>query len=162
MSDFREKADDEVFCSSCGSIILAKAEICPKCGVRQIPAPGLNSGSSVPQKMPWLYFIDAMEKYAVFSGRARRAEFWWFTLSIFVINFVVSIVFSRFGDWISNVVSLGFVVPSIAVSWRRMHDVGKSGWYSLIPIYSLILAVTPGFPGPNQYGPDPKEEQVLS
>ena len=157
MSDFRGKADDEVFCSSCGSIILAKAEICPKCGVRQMPAPNSYSGSGAPQKMPWLYFIDAMNKYAVFEGRARRAEFWWFTLSLIVISIVISIIFP---DWVSNVVALGFIIPNLAVCWRRMHDVGKSGWYSLIPIYSVILAATPGFPGPNQYGPDPKAEQV--
>jgi uncharacterized membrane protein YhaH (DUF805 family) len=157
MSDFRRKTDEEKFCSSCGSIILAKAEICPKCGVRQIPAPGSNSGSGASQKMPWLYFIDAMEKYAVFGGRARRAEYWWFCLSLVVINIVVSMIFP---NWIGNVVYLAFVVPQLAVSWRRMHDVGKSGWYCFIPIYSIILAVTAGFPGSNQYGPDPKEEQV--
>ena len=157
MSDFREKADDEVFCPSCGSIILAKTEICPKCGVRQIPALGSNPGSGTSQKMPWFYFIDAMEKYAVFGGRARRAEYWWFCLSLVVINIIVSIIFP---DWVRNVVSLGFAIPQVAVSWRRMHDVGKSGWYSFIPIYNIILAVTPGFPGSNQYGPDPKEAQA--
>ena len=48
------------------------------------------------------------------------------------------------------------MIPSLAVAVRRMHDVGKSGWYILIPIYSFILAVTEGEKGANQYGPDPK------
>ena len=50
------------------------------------------------------------------------------------------------------------MLPSIAVGIRRMHDVGKSGWFILIPIYDLILAVTPGVIGPNKYGEDPKGE----
>ncbi len=52
---------------------------------------------------------------------------------------------------------LGIIIPGIAVAIRRMHDVGKSGWYCLIPIYSLILAFTEGDKGPNEYGPDPKD-----
>jgi hypothetical protein len=53
---------------------------------------------------------------------------------------------------------LAFIGPAIAVSCRRMHDVDKSGWFQLIPIYNLILACTEGTSGPNQYGPDPKVE----
>ena len=52
--------------------------------------------------------------------------------------------------------SLAVLLPSIAVGVRRMHDVGKSGWYILIPIYNFILAVTDGEQGANEYGPDPK------
>jgi uncharacterized membrane protein YhaH (DUF805 family) len=49
---------------------------------------------------------------------------------------------------------------SIAVAVRRMHDVGKSGWFVLIPIYNLVLAVTEGNKGTNEYGPDPKESSA--
>ena len=56
---------------------------------------------------------------------------------------------------------LGVLVPSIGVAVRRMHDVGKSGWYCLIPIYNLILACTEGTPGHNEYGPDPKRPELL-
>jgi uncharacterized membrane protein YhaH (DUF805 family) len=52
---------------------------------------------------------------------------------------------------------LAVLVPSIALAIRRMHDVGKSGWYILIPIYNFILAVTEGDKGPNGYGEDPKK-----
>lgn len=67
---------------------------------------------------------------------------------------------------LSTIVMLGFLVPNIAVGVRRMHDVGKSGWFILIPIYNLVLAVTEGQKGDNQYGADPKafsgaEKQVL-
>jgi len=52
------------------------------------------------------------------------------------------------------------MLPSIAVGVRRMHDVGKSGWFLLIPIYNFILAVTPGDVGNNEFGPDPKGQSV--
>ena len=52
--------------------------------------------------------------------------------------------------------SLGTFLPALAAGVCRMHDVGKSGWFLIIPIYNLILAVTPGQVGENQYGPDPK------
>jgi uncharacterized membrane protein YhaH (DUF805 family) len=107
------------------------------------------------------YFLDAIKnKYAQFSGRARRAEYWQF----FLFNIIVSIVLnvavrateSLLIASVSGLVSLALVIPGIAVAVRRMHDVNKSGWFILIPIYNLILAVTPGTVGPNEYGPDPK------
>lgn len=57
---------------------------------------------------------------------------------------------------IGSIYSLAVLVPSIAVAIRIMHDVGKSGWYCLIPIYNLILACTEGEPNTNEYGLDPK------
>jgi uncharacterized membrane protein YhaH (DUF805 family) len=97
------------------------------------------------------------ENYANFNGRARRSEYWWF----FLMNIIVSFVFGFVCGLIkmpnlSAIYSLAVLVPSIAVGVRRMHDVGKSGWFILIPIYNLILAVTEGEKGPNQYGEDPK------
>ena len=153
MSDIREKADDEKYCSSCGAIILLKAEICPKCGVRQMYA----ASASAPMKKPWEYFIDVMQKYAVFSGRARRAEYWWFSLCILVISIASSIIGLIIGSWFDLIVSIGLIIPGLAVTWRRMHDVGKAGPYCFIPIYSIILSVTDGERGVNKYGPNPKE-----
>lgn len=57
---------------------------------------------------------------------------------------------------ISMIYSLAIIVPSIAVAVRRMHDLGKSGWYILIPIYNIVLAATNGQVGENEYGADPK------
>ena len=59
---------------------------------------------------------------------------------------------------LANLYSLAVLVPSIAVGVRRMHDVGKSGWFLLIPIYNLILAVTEGEKGENEYGQEPVSE----
>jgi uncharacterized membrane protein YhaH (DUF805 family) len=104
------------------------------------------------------YFTDAMKKYVVFKGRARRAEYWWFTLCVIVISVITglvgTIVFHN--DWLQDIVNLAFLLPNLAIGWRRMHDVGKSGVFIFIPIYNLILACTPGVTGPNEYGPDPK------
>ncbi|MCL9803949.1 DUF805 domain-containing protein [Flavobacterium amniphilum] len=107
------------------------------------------------------------ENYANFNGRARRSEYWYFVLVFMILVVAVNIlagvvaasgstVLTLIFSGIALVVYLGLLVPSISVAVRRMHDVGKSGWYCLIPIYSLILALTEGEKGANAYGPDPK------
>ncbi len=107
---------------------------------------------------PLDYFkLVVLQKYAEFNGRARRAEYWYFLLVSVGISILLTVVgnvlhFGLFG----SLYSLAVLVPTIAVAIRRMHDVDKSGWFALIPIYNLILACTEGTRGPNQYGPDPK------
>ncbi|MCO6161911.1 DUF805 domain-containing protein [Flavobacterium sp. NRK F7] len=114
------------------------------------------------------------ENYANFSGRARRSEYWYFTLANVLIYFSIAFIsglFSAinlpevaylfFGMFILYVV--GIIIPSLAVIVRRLHDTGKSGWFyfiSLIPfigsIWLLILFCTEGDKGHNEYGADPK------
>ena len=106
------------------------------------------------------------ENYANFEGRARRSEYWYFTLVSVLISIVLRIIDSVVGSEIGIVgliYSLAVLVPSIAVGVRRLHDIGKSGWYllvALIPIagaiWLLVLLCTEGDHGPNQYGADPK------
>ena len=93
-------------------------------------------------------------KYAVFEGRSRRAEFWWAYLMVFVINLLLG--------W-TYIASLACLIPMIALSVRRLHDIGKSGWYYLlilIPIVGAIVLIVwwcqDGKIGRNQYGEDPK------
>jgi len=106
------------------------------------------------------YFIAVFKKYAVFSGRARRAEYWYFFLFNFIISFILGFIGGAVGNIYLQVLwFLGTIIPAIAVGVRRMHDVNKSGWYILIPIYSLILACTEGTTGPNEYGDDPKRPE---
>ncbi|MEO5705996.1 MAG: DUF805 domain-containing protein [Alteraurantiacibacter sp.] len=123
--------------------------------------------------MEWM--LMPLKRYADFKGRARRKEYWMFTLGVVIVYVVMSILSSMFapsfdpntgavsGGGMASILGivmlvfwLGILVPSVAVAARRMHDVGKSGWFMLIPIYSLILACTDGEKGDNQYGPDPK------
>jgi len=124
--------------------------------------------------MSW--YIKVLKKYAVFSGRAKREEFWMFVLFNLIFSLVASLIdlgigiltFTVFG-WglLSLIYSLAVLIPGLAVSVRRLHDVGKSGWYLLInlipiagPIWFLILACTDSQAGENQYGPNPKEEMI--
>ena len=99
--------------------------------------------------MDW--YLQALRKYAVFSGRARRKEYWMFVL----VHIIISIVI--------------FIVGSFAVAIRRLHDTGRSGWWLLVncvPIIGgiilLIWMVKDSDEGKNQYGPNPKETLVIS
>ena len=103
------------------------------------------------------YYIHVLKNYATFNGRARRSEYWYFVLFNAIISFGLDFIggLISFG-LLGTIYSLAVLIPSIAVGVRRMHDVGKSGWFLLIPIYNLILALTDGEKGENQYGADPK------
>lgn len=103
------------------------------------------------------YYFNVLKNYATFTGRARRKEYWYFILFNFIISFILGFVgeFIQF-EPLSTIYAVVVMLPSIAVCIRRMHDVGKSGWYSLIPIYNIILACTDSEDGENQYGRNPK------
>jgi len=102
------------------------------------------------------------ENYANFSGRARRKEYWMFVLATTLIsiplNYILPLAVSPKLALLGTFYGLAVLIPSIAVGVRRMHDIGKSGWYIIIPIYNLILACTEGDQGTNEYGPDPKND----
>lgn len=105
------------------------------------------------------WYMVVLQKYAEFDGRARRSEYWYFTL----FNLIITIALMVIGNmihfrYIYNLYSLAVLLPSIGVGIRRMHDVGKSGWFILVPIYNLILSATDSQPGDNEYGPNPKEQ----
>ena len=74
------------------------------------------------------------KKYADFSGRAGRSEFWWFFLAQFLIMLVASLL----GDIISAIAALALLLPGIAVGARRLHDIGKSGWFLLLGFIPFI------------------------
>lgn len=119
------------------------------------------------------WYLKVLKNYAVFSGRARRKEYWMFVLFNFIFAIVAMILDNILGTAIENVgygffyilYALAVLIPSLAVAVRRLHDVGKSGWWifiSLIPIvgviWLLVLLVTNSESGDNQYGPNPKEK----
>ena len=115
--------------------------------------------------MSW--FIYVLKKYAVFSGRASRREFWTFQLVAFLISIVLAILSTLVSavTLLGLVFSLALIVPSIAVSVRRLHDYGYSGWLVLIAFIPLIgivvlifLWAQPGKPDTNKYGPVPLTE----
>jgi uncharacterized membrane protein YhaH (DUF805 family) len=103
------------------------------------------------------YYLNAWSNFANFSGRARRSEYWFFALFNFIFYILFLVLSGLLNSYILVVIYyIAIIIPSLAVAVRRMHDVGKSGWYILIPIYSLILLFTEGTRGDNEYGPDPK------
>ena len=92
-------------------------------------------------------------KYATFTGRASRSEFWYFYLFYMILYIVGAIVGASAGSqFIQYLFILPLWLPFIAVAIRRMHDVGKSGWFYLIPFYDIVLLCTPSNPGSNKYG----------
>lgn len=98
------------------------------------------------------------KKYATFSGRASRSEFWFFYLAYWIVTLVlVFISFSLMAIW-----NLATIIPFYAVSARRLHDIDKSGWFQLfylIPLVGVIILIvwfaTKSDPGKNRYGPKP-------
>jgi len=89
---------------------------------------------------------DGFNRYADFSGISTRAQYWYFILATNLASFVGSLIV---GDMVGNLISLITILPTIAVAVRRMHDVGKSGWFVLVPIYNLVLLATPSKPNFN-------------
>ena len=104
------------------------------------------------------YYLKVLQNYATFKGRASRSEYWYFVLFNIIFSIVLGFV-SGIVDLpiLYTIYSLALLIPSIAVAVRRMHDVGKSGWFILIPIYDLILACTEGVKGENEYGTEPND-----
>ena len=117
-------------------------------------------------------------KYAVFSGRARRSEFWWWIVFELIVIFIAEFLDSLFGTrinfssatntvyiwnggWITTIVALAILLPSIAVTVRRLHDTDRSGWWYLLNlvcciggIIVLVFCIQES-KGDNKYGPSP-------
>jgi uncharacterized membrane protein YhaH (DUF805 family) len=117
------------------------------------------------------WFIEALRKYAVFGGRSRRKEYWFFVLFVVVISTVLTSVDGLIGAYdrstgvglLSAIFSLAILIPSISVSVRRLHDIDRTGWWVLIGLVPLIgwivllvFHVQDSTPGTNRYGPNPK------
>ncbi len=102
------------------------------------------------------YFLEALKKYAEFDGRASRKEFWFFVLFNMIICSAIQIITGR-NSMLLQLYQLIIIVPIIALAIRRMHDIGKQGWFILIPIYNIILYCKAGDSLINKYGTKPQE-----
>jgi uncharacterized membrane protein YhaH (DUF805 family) len=113
------------------------------------------------------YYMDVLKKYAVFNGRAGRAEYWYFVLFNFIVTIVINIVgyllLRGNGNVLGALYGLAVFIPSLAVFVRRLHDTDRSGWWILIglipiigTIWLIVLLILEGTPGDNRYGPNPK------
>ena len=119
--------------------------------------------------MSW--YLQALKKYAVFSGRSRRMEYWYFVLFNIIVSIVLGVIDGLLGTsgssagagLLSGIYGLAVLIPSLAVTVRRLHDTDRTGWWILIALVPLIgvivllvFALLEGTPGDNQYGPNPK------
>ena len=172
-----------MFCRNCGSTILEHSVVCLSCGVKAgtgnkfcpycgaEPDPNavicIKCGAALNRNVKSDYTTSTsggvndlgsavkacFNKYATFSGRANRSEFWFFYLFMLIAMFV------PFIGWVAQ---LAFFIPYISVTVRRLHDVGKSGWWifiSLIPlagwIWGILLLCQASDEGENEYGANP-------
>jgi len=123
--------------------------------------------------MSW--YLMVIKNYAGFSGRARRKEYWMFYLmnciivvALAILLSILTVITGAMGFMaIYYLYALFIFLPALAVTIRRLHDIGKSGWWYLIVfipligvIWLIVLLATEGNAGENQYGPDPKAQQV--
>ena len=135
-------------CTTCGSDIPGEAKFCGVCGA-SLATPhsdpvvgdrptesrqGVAYDGEEPPELPMVEFIDAIKRgfqnYFKFSGRATRAEYWWFILFTQLLNFVG--IVPVLGWIIAPLVSIASIIPSISLSVRRLHDIGKSGWWMMV------------------------------
>jgi uncharacterized membrane protein YhaH (DUF805 family) len=131
------------------------------------PPPSSGGGQSPPMSNPLIGYWKrvVLERYAEFTGRSRRAEFWWYFLANFIISVVLNILIGISSIfWVLYVIyGLAVLIPGLAVAVRRLHDTDRSGWWiliGLVPIVGIIVLIvfwaTDGTPGPNQYGASEK------
>jgi uncharacterized membrane protein YhaH (DUF805 family) len=124
--------------------------------------------------MDWM--LMPYRRYADFSGRSQRKEYWMFYLFVVIVYVILSLIMSMGAPTVDPVTGevsgggvmatiglvliglfwLGTIIPALAVSIRRMHDQDRSGWWILVPIANIIFLFIDGTPGPNRFGPDPK------
>lgn len=117
------------------------------------------------------WYIDVLKKYAVFTGRARRKEYWFFFLFNLIISIILNLIDNATGTFdpetgvgiLGTIYLLAVLIPAIAVTIRRLHDTGRTGWWILISFIPLIGAIVllvflvfDSEPESNQYGPNPK------
>ena len=118
------------------------------------------------------YFIDCLtKKYACFSGRARRQEYWLFALFNIIAGIIIGVIAGVLVSvtkvtafaFLGTIYNLAVLIPGLAVLFRRLHDTGRSGWWWLLAfipfigwIVLIVFCCLDSQPGENQYGPNPK------
>lgn len=184
---------ETIYCSACGKVMSAASRACPDCGHPNSAGPGPSSpfpsappasasaalrgvvGPVLTVDSPKMSFGDAIRSYftnyAVFSGRARRSEYWFAALFLAIIAVPISLLDSLtnpagdigFFTVLSLLFSLATFVPSLAIASRRLHDADTSfGYYFmvLIPLVGAILLIVKlaqdGTPGTNRFGESTK------
>lgn len=116
-------------------------------------------------KTLWSYFVSCITvNYKNFDGRARRSEYWGFVLFNVIISGVIGFVIGFIAGAIgipalanlAQLYTLATFIPAVAAGVRRMHDIGRRGWWIIVPFVNFYFAILDSEPGDNQYGPNPK------
>jgi uncharacterized membrane protein YhaH (DUF805 family) len=154
-----------MFCPGCGAEIPASALSCPSCGAPRDVALSADRLDQKPRTFTGSVAL-CLRRYFQFTGRAPRAEYWYFTLFAFLTGVAADladlICFGPNHEIFASIASLALLIPGLAVWTRRMHDLDRTGWWWLlmfVPVIGwmilLVWACTRGTRGPNRYGPDP-------
>ena len=158
-----------MFCPYCGQQTPDNAKFCANCGAQMTPAaqqPYYQQRAYAAPGGGSVGFIEAIRlffvNYVNFTGRARRSEYWWSVLFLFLVGMVASILdYLIDAQVFGTIVSLGTLLPSLAISVRRLHDIGKSWpwiFLSLIPLAGgmiMIVLFCRESDGDNPWGPGP-------
>ena len=158
-------------CPTCGKDNPEDAQFCGVCGAILI-----SDETSVGTELPMVGFGEAVSrgfrKYFIFSGRATRAESWWWVLFTVLAGIVLAVVdtftgtMGMFGDsgLLGTLFELATLIPSLALGARRLHDINRTGWWLLLLfvlvvgwIVLIVWAIKRGDKGPNKYGSDPRQ-----
>lgn len=127
-----------MYCGQCGNELKDGASFCGNCGF-PIKAPPPNPV----YQLPTLNFQTAIKlcfnNYFNFKGRSRRSEYWWFALFIFAIDLIA--VIPLVGGIVAFVGFLATIIPQIAVTTRRLHDIGRSGWWQLLFVPLIFVTL---------------------
>ena len=148
-----------MFCWKCGEMMADTAKFCPACGaMQQTNIPSVN-----PVEKDKVGFVQAVKlfftNYTNFKGRSRRSEYWWFCL----FNMIVSTLLTLIIPDIAGLWSVVILVPTLSLVVRRLHDIGKSGWWYLLMLVPLVGGIIlliwfcrDSDPQSNQWGVSPK------
>lgn len=155
-----------MFCSKCGNILEDGAKFCSSCGAKVESTTKVNADCHNHEKEqkhldPVSAVKLSMSRLLDFSGRSRRSEYWWTAAAVGIAEGMLT---SILPESMAGPVSALCFLALLAVAVRRLHDVGKSGWWYLfhfLPVFGwivlLVQNVKDSCPGENQYGPNPKD-----
>ena len=154
-------------CKTCGKENDSSAKFCGVCGTQLIEDSIDFDPQNIGSENPMIGFGAAIQlgfkNYVNFGGRATRAEYWWWFLFA-ILGGVVTGIIDAFGIGVTqSIFNLAIFIPGLALGARRLHDIGKSGWWQLLWfviligwIILIIWCSKQGNRGPNSHGPDPR------
>lgn len=146
-----------IFCRGCGKEIHESALSCPGCGAQQIVQRQVSVASNDETNFI-MHYVNAWKTAFVFNGRVRRRAYWLFVLVHAIVMILCAILDQAFrsGETIATLYNIAAFLPGLSLGVKRMHDVGKNGWWVIVPFINIYYAVKDSDQSVNEYGPSPK------